>query len=213
MKGLKNISASIHIALSKHEDDGVWFVQCLWVLAWYFRKCGELPIECHGGIHKGTSYLEDEDVSRAACLWLESQKLGTVTSTGFCRAVNTTILPDLGVTLKKPLCNHSAWWWMYKLGFWQTTIQKGVYMDGHKCPDVVAYWENVFLPSMEKYECCMTQYHGPSLEQQEPQLELGQKHIIAQFHDESCFHANEFKASAWYTNVLLHCYNDIHEPI
>ena len=43
----------------------------------------------------------------------------------------------------------------------------------------------------------MTQYHGPNLECKDPVLKEGEKHLIPVFHDESCFHANEFKQSAW----------------
>ncbi|KAF9508771.1 hypothetical protein BS47DRAFT_1373606 [Hydnum rufescens UP504] len=50
---------------------------------------------------------------------------------------------------------------------------------------------------MEKFECWMVQYHGYDLEHHEPSLRPGEKCVITQFHDESCFHANEFKKSAW----------------
>ncbi|KAF9504355.1 hypothetical protein BS47DRAFT_1374401 [Hydnum rufescens UP504] len=43
----------------------------------------------------------------------------------------------------------------------------------------------------------MAQYHGPELKHCEPNLQPGKKHVIVQFHDESCFHTNEFKWSAW----------------
>ncbi|KAF9503576.1 hypothetical protein BS47DRAFT_1374469 [Hydnum rufescens UP504] len=42
----------------------------------------------------------------------------------------------------------------------------------------------------------MSQYDGPDLKCQDPFLLPGEKWIIAQFHNESCFHANEFKQSA-----------------
>ncbi|KAF9502709.1 hypothetical protein BS47DRAFT_1464248, partial [Hydnum rufescens UP504] len=70
-------------------------------------------------------------------------------------------------------------------------------MDGHERPDVVEYCDKIFLPAMENYEWCMAQYNGENLDQKEPNLQPGEKRIIAQFHDESCFHANEFKKSAW----------------
>ncbi|KAJ7243669.1 hypothetical protein C8J57DRAFT_1525428 [Mycena rebaudengoi] len=85
-------------------------------------------------------------------------------------------LPALDVVLKKPLC---------------------VYMDGHEHPDVVDYRNNVFLPTMTKYEELMTKYEGPALEQVPPKLKEGEKEIIALFHDECCFHANDYKSRAW----------------
>jgi hypothetical protein len=58
---------------------------------------------------------------------------------------------------------------------------------------------------MEKFECQMVQYHGPNLEHHEPSLQPGKKWVIAQFHDKSCFHANEFKKSAWYAILSTKC--------
>lgn len=45
--------------------------------------------------------------------------------------------------------------------------------------------------------CCMAKYEGPKLKHVEPNLRPGEKEIIAQFHDESSVHVNEYKASAW----------------
>ena len=72
-------------------------------------------------------------------------------------------------------------------------------MDGHEHEHVICYQNDVFLPAMAKFESCMTCYEGEDLEQHEPSLQPGEKCIIAQFHNESCFHANEFKSSAWCT--------------
>ena len=35
---------------------------------------------------------------------------------------------------------------MHKMGYLWKKDPKGQYKDGHKCEDVVAYWQNVFLP-------------------------------------------------------------------
>ncbi|KAJ7236988.1 hypothetical protein C8J57DRAFT_1439244 [Mycena rebaudengoi] len=50
---------------------------------------------------------------------------------------------------------------------------------------------------MAKYEELMTKYEGPALEQVPPKLKEGEKEIIALFHDECCFHANDYKSRAW----------------
>ena len=72
-------------------------------------------------------------------------------------------------------------------------------MDGHEWEDVVKYWNEVFLPRMKELEQRMTQhvYNGNSLECKEPVLKEGEQHIIPIWHDESCFHTNEFRRSAW----------------
>ncbi|KAF9502839.1 hypothetical protein BS47DRAFT_1310619, partial [Hydnum rufescens UP504] len=145
IKGLGRIAASIHIALSQHKGEGA-------------EKYEQLPIECQGGRHKGSCHLDDEDVNRAARSWLEMQKIGLVTLSRFCCALNATIFPDLGIALKKPLLNHTACQWMHKLGFRQTILRKGVYMDSHECEDVIHYWNDIFLPTMAKFESHMACY-------------------------------------------------------
>ncbi|KAJ3737470.1 hypothetical protein DFJ43DRAFT_1128663 [Lentinula guzmanii] len=116
------------------------------------------------------------DTQNAARAWLSSQKAGDVTPHKFQAALNNTILPDLGIQRKQPL-------WLVILGWQLTVIRKGVYMDGHECPDV--------------FECQMAHYDGPDLVQTPPSLRSGEKEIIPQFHDESSLHALEYKAKDW----------------
>jgi hypothetical protein len=71
-------------------------------------------------------------------------------------------------------------------------------MDGHEREDVVKYRNEVFLPVMLQYEQRMTQFDGPELKTKPPTLQGGEREIIPIFHDESSFHANEYKRSAWY---------------
>ena len=70
-------------------------------------------------------------------------------------------------------------------------------MDGHERKDVVKYQQEVFLPQMFDYARRMVKFDGPDLQRTEPDLQDGEKQIIALFHDESCMHANDFKMSAW----------------
>ncbi len=72
-------------------------------------------------------------------------------------------------------------------------------MDGHERTDVVAYCVDSFLPMMEKYECWMAKYEleGSDLVRVAPTLGPGEKELIAYFHDECCFHANNKANSLW----------------
>jgi hypothetical protein len=59
----------------------------------------------------------------------------------------------------------------------------------------------------------MVQYEGPELNRVDPILAPGEKEVIALFHNESSFHANEFKQSAWYVLHLLNkTKNSYHAP-
>ncbi|CDO78034.1 hypothetical protein BN946_scf184648.g6 [Trametes cinnabarina] len=70
-------------------------------------------------------------------------------------------------------------------------------MDGHEREDVVKYRNEEFLPRMAALEARMDRYEGPDLKLIRPTLGPGEKKIIALFHDECCFHVNDYKRSAW----------------
>jgi len=94
-------------------------------------------------------------------------------------------------------CVQTACQWLIKLGWHNTLMKKGVYMDGHGHADVVEYQQQVFLPVMAEFERWMAHYEGPELKQVAPNLALGECEIIPNFHNKSSFHANEESCSAW----------------
>ena len=78
-------------------------------------------------------------------------------------------------------------------------MKKGVYMDGHERLDVVEYQMKTFLPLMVLHEKKMVKWvaKGSELVRVDPDLGLGEKRVIVVFQDESCFHVNEYKQTAW----------------
>jgi hypothetical protein len=95
-----------------------------------------------------------------------------------------------------------------KMGWRQTVLRKGVYMDGHKREDVREYQSHVFLPLMELLERRMAKWvpqpRSPGLMCKDPELNPGEKRVIAVFQDESSFHVNEYKQNLWYALFLSH---------
>ena len=88
-------------------------------------------------------------------MYLAAQKLGTITLQFLCKEVNEVILPTLGLTEKKAsICEHTAVNWLKKLGYECKDVRKGIYIDGHKRPDVVEYRAK-FLAKMEEYQRCV----------------------------------------------------------
>jgi hypothetical protein len=196
IKGCSRIQASNEIARQWHEGEGVYFARQVRALVRHYQIFAQLPIERRGGAN-ARSWLHDEAVQSRTRAWLTAQKVGSVTPKKLQHAVTSTIFPDLGIHPKQPLCVRTARRWLLKLGWRRTIVRKGVYMDGHERDDVVKYRREVFLPLMAQYEARMTQYEGPELKKIEPVLKPGKKRIIAQFHDECCFHANDQSNSAW----------------
>ena len=74
-------------------------------------------------------------------------------------------------------------------------------MDGHEREDVVEYHNKIFLPKLAEYEKLMVEHildeATGNLTKIMPELEGGQWCIIAQFHNESCFYANDEAQNLW----------------
>ena len=159
-----------------------------------------LPEEKCGGLHT-QSLLSDEWLQILAWQWLSSQTAGQVTPKAFQDILNTVILPGLSITPKNPIGLHTSHHWLFKLGWHHRALKKGIYMDGHEHNDVDEYCKNIFLPLMEKYQKRMAKWvqdDEANFMRIPPTLQDSEKEIIPNFQDESCFHANEYKSSAWY---------------
>jgi hypothetical protein len=197
LKGLSRTEASIKIAHQWHEGPGNWFARRVRALARHYQAFEALPEERRGGEKNARSWLNDEAVQTRTRDWLTSQETGKVTPRHLERALNDVIFPDLNIVLKKPISERTARRWLIKLGWRRTVVRKGVYMDGHEREDVIKYRQEVFLPAMATFEARMAKFEGEELKRVDPILEAGSKRIIALFHDECCFHANDEARSLW----------------
>jgi hypothetical protein len=197
LKGRSRMEASLEVAAQWHEGDGVWFSRKIRALARHYQIFEELPIEQRGGLKNARTLLQDELVKKRILDHLQSLPTGKITPKKLRAAVNTEILPDLGITPKNPISTRTARRWLIKLGWRYTQVRKGVYMDGHERADVVKYRQEVFLPLMAQFEARMAHYEGQELNRVAPILQPGEREIIPNFHDESTFHANEEVRSLW----------------
>ena len=78
--------------------------------------------------------------------------LGTITPRELCRHINQVIIPALDLSEKKSsICKCTAINWLKKLGYMCRDVKKGVYHDGHECPDVIKAHKK-FLDQMQQYE-------------------------------------------------------------
>lgn len=85
---------------------------------------------------------------------------------------------------------------MKKLGYELTSVQKGVYVDGHERADVVKYRE-AFLAKVAKNEHLCNEYDDITLEVIEPTLLPGERKHVPVHHDESIFRSNELQQRVW----------------
>ncbi len=189
IKGVSRTQASLEIARQWHEGQGNWFSRRVQALARHYQIFEALPIERHGGARQSRSWLYDEQVKTRTRDWLTSQKTGDVTPRRLQYALNQTIFPELNITLTKGISERTARCWLIRLGWRQTVVRKGVYMDGHEHADVVEYQNNVFLLAIAQFEALVAKHEGPELKKIMPEIQEGQRRIIIQYHDECCFHS------------------------
>ena len=74
-------------------------------------------------------------------------------------------------------------------------------MDGHEREDVVEYRTKIFLPKLAEYKKFMAKHiineEDGTLIKIMPMLKEGQHCIIAEYHEESFFHANDEAQNLW----------------
>ena len=74
-------------------------------------------------------------------------------------------------------------------------------MDGHECKDVVEYQNKVFLPAITQFKSRMAKLalneETGELIKIMPEVVDDQPWIIIQYHNESCFHANDEARVLW----------------
>ena len=88
------------------------------------------------------------------CVYLAAQSLGTVTPLDLCQHVNRILLPVLGIEAMISKLTGQQWL-KFRLGYKCKEAKKGVYIDGHKCPDVIKERE-AYSDQIKKYEQYVT---------------------------------------------------------
>ena len=206
------IVASMKITKRWMDSVGTYFACQIQFLARHYQLFEEIPPE-KWGKYLDRSLLSDEQVQTATRTYLTGLPTGEVTPADFRRRLNKHILPLLGYTFTNRLSERTAMRWLVNLGWRSKLLKKGVYMDGHERPDVVEYCKNVFLPMMASYQDKMVKWqsHGSNLKCANPRLGTDEKRIITLFQDESCFHANEYRASIWCVPLFLGPRNRSHD--
>jgi hypothetical protein len=84
-------------------------------------------------------------------VYLAAQSLGTVSPRALCHHVNDIILPALGIDGK--IVESTAQRWLkFRLGYECKEAKKGMYVDGHECPDVLKERSEFIDKLFNKYE-------------------------------------------------------------
>lgn len=94
------MDASMEIAAQWHNSEGVWFARKIRALARHYQIFEQLPVEQRGGYRNARTLLRDELVKKRILDYLQNLPTGKVTPKKLQIAVNTEILPDLGIPPK-----------------------------------------------------------------------------------------------------------------
>ncbi|KIJ26360.1 hypothetical protein M422DRAFT_272559 [Sphaerobolus stellatus SS14] len=88
--------------------------------------------------------------------------------------------------------------WLHKLDWRYGKKKNGMYIDGHKREDVVAYWTE-FLKQMKEYfkRTAIYDNKGNAIEPKGFPVEGGRFRIILVTHDKSTFYANDDRKTQW----------------
>jgi len=162
-----------------------------------FVKEGKLPL--HSYSYKKPTALEDEGVAQEIQKRLsEKAKTGFIKTEDLCEIVASDSIQGMFLQLgiKKPSISLStAQRWLEKLNWKYRNKSNGMYIDGHKRDDVVAY-RDAFVNRWAEYE---RRFHiwndadvGATLARPPHPLPL-----ILVTHDESTFYQNDQRKTCW----------------
>jgi len=131
--------------------------------------------------------------------YLESQA-ATLT---LAESLDDAIEPEISMaTAKQPRSRRirvrTARNWLKKMGFIYINVRKGVFIDGHERPDVIAY-RNTFINQFKELSKRFVIFHEDGT-WEKPDLPPGQKPLVFITHDESTFNANDGKRRIWAEN-------------
>jgi hypothetical protein len=80
--------------------------------------------------------LNNKSILHNVRAYLIAQSLGTVSPHALCLHVNNIILPALGID-SKIIESMAQCWLKFRLGYECKEAHKGIYVDGHECPDII----------------------------------------------------------------------------
>ena len=129
---------------------GVYFARQIRHNELYLLKHRHLPPRKQYTHHGQYSLLDNKAVLHDVRVFLTAQSLGTVTPLILCHHVNDTLLPALGI--QGTIAESTAQRWLkFRLGYECKEAKKGIYIDGHECPDMIKERE-AFIGEIDRYE-------------------------------------------------------------
>ncbi|KAF8595175.1 hypothetical protein BDV93DRAFT_457472, partial [Ceratobasidium sp. AG-I] len=110
--------------------------------------------------------------------------------------VRFTARPDIQDKWKltKPISKATAQRWMARMSYRWRHEPRGLYFDGHERQDVVQYRQSVYLPRWNEMGPWMESFAAFEIH---PHMDSIIRRVVALFHDETTFHANDRRTLEW----------------
>ena len=136
-------------------------------------------------------------------LWIANKYLRHIVQDempqGLKKYMDLELFPCIHLKVDRGISLAMAHRWLHAKGFKYITHKKGLYFDGHDCPDVVDYWQNVFLPAMKAYEPWLVWYEVGNVEKEMiiPQANFVEWWLVLMPQDEMTSQANDIMPKMW----------------
>ena len=140
------------LAIARHVGKDQYHARQIHANEKYLLKHGRLPPSKRELHRRQHTLLDNPTILLGVCKYLAAQGLGTITPRELCKHVNEAICPALRLTGDNAkISERTAINWLHKLGYSYTNVCKGLYFNGHECPDVIEA-QVKFLEKMKQYE-------------------------------------------------------------
>jgi hypothetical protein len=150
-KACKRPNLNASIAIASRMGKGSYFARQIRHNTLHLQQYHYLPppkVYAQNGYH---TLLNNESVLHDVHAYLTAQSLGTVSPHALCHHVNNIILPALGID-RKIVESTAQHWLRFRLGYECKEVKKGMYMDGHECPDIIKERKDFIDKLLHKYE-------------------------------------------------------------
>ena len=165
--------------------------------AQHFLRTRRLPEHRQGKHIKSKSLIYEEDIAGHCRRFLKAQIFDSLTARSFANWVTDKLHLVADLPRQLSISESTAIRWMHHLGMDYIRYSKGLYIDGHERPDVIAY-RDAFLERMAEHSEYFFRYEGENMDTViSPNLQSGQRPRVLVTHDESCFSSHDGKSTIW----------------
>jgi hypothetical protein len=116
---------------------------------------------------------------------------------GLKQYMEIELFPRIHLKVGRGISLSTARRWLHLEGFRYISHKKGLYFDGHDRPDVLAYRQDYFLPTMKSLESRLVQYVVGDVETEIPPSNFVERQLVLCSHDESTSQANDSCEKSW----------------